>query len=65
VKISAVPAQQNGGNMKRRNTKRKQQDCDVKNVIDTIEKAASAVKQIYRAAEPVIKRVIKRRTKIK
>ena len=51
--------------MKRRNTKRKKQDCDVEKVIDTIEKAASAAKQIYRAAEPVIRRVLKSGTKTK
>jgi hypothetical protein len=51
--------------MKRKNTKTKQQGCDVAKLIDTIEKAASAAKQIYRAAEPVIKRVLKRGTKTK
>jgi hypothetical protein len=51
--------------MKRRHTKRKTQTCDVEKVIDTIEKTASAAKQIYRAAEPVIKRILKRGTKIK
>jgi hypothetical protein len=65
VKICAVPTQQTGGKMKRRNTKRKKQDCDVEKVIDTIEKAASAAKQIYRAAEPVIRRVLKSGTKTK
>jgi hypothetical protein len=65
MKIRAVPTHQIGGKMKRRNTKRKKQSCDVEKVIDTIEKAASAAKQIYRAAEPVIKRVLKSGTKTK
>jgi len=51
--------------MKRRNTKRKKQDCDVEKVIDTIEKAVSAAKQIYRTAELIIKRVLKSGTKTK
>lgn len=51
--------------MKRKKTKRKKQDCDVEKVIDTIEKAASAAKQIYRAAEPVIKAILKSRKKSK
>jgi hypothetical protein len=51
--------------MKRKNRKRKQQGCDLAKVIDTVEKAASAAKQIYRAAEPVIKRVLKSGTKPK
>ena len=50
--------------MKRKKTKRKKQDCDVEKVIDTIE-TASAAKQIYRAAEPVIKAILKSRKKTK
>jgi hypothetical protein len=55
-----------GGKMKRRDTKRKEkQSCDIARLLDTIERAASAAKQIYRAAEPVIKRVLKSGTKTK
>lgn len=61
----AMPNSKIGGKMKRKKTKRKQQGCEVAKVIDTIEKAASAAKEIYRAAEPVIKTILKSRTKTK
>jgi hypothetical protein len=54
VKICAVPTQQNGGKMKRKNTKRKQQGCDVAKVIDTVEQAVSTAKKVYRVIEPVV-----------
>jgi len=65
VKVCAVPTQQIGGKMKRKKTKRKQQNCDVLKVIDGIEQAVSTAKKVYRAAEPVIKKVLKSRTKTK
>ena len=65
-KICAVPTQKNGGKMKRKNTKRKdQQGCDVEKVIDTIEKTASTAKKIYRAVEPVVKTILEYRRKTK
>jgi hypothetical protein len=44
--------------MKRKKTKRKQQDCDVLKVIDGVEQAVSTAKKVYRVIEPVIKRVL-------
>jgi len=54
-----------GGKMKRKKTKRKQQDCDVLKVIDGVEQAVSTAKKVYRVIEPVIKRVLKSGTKTK
>jgi hypothetical protein len=51
--------------MKRKKTKRKQQDCDVLKVIDGVEQAVSTAKKVYRVIEPVIKRVLKSGTKTK
>jgi len=42
--------------MKRKNTKRKQQQgCDVAKLIDTIEKAAETALKIYRMVKAVLK----------
>jgi hypothetical protein len=59
--ISAVPKQQNGGEMKRKKTNRKQQGCNVAKVIDTIEQAVSTAKRVYRAIEPVVNAFTNRR----
>lgn len=47
--------------MKRKKAKRKQQDCDVVKVIDTVEQAVSTAKKVYRVIEPVVSTFIKRR----
>jgi hypothetical protein len=51
--------------MKRKQTKRKQQDCDVLKVIDGVEQAVSTAKKVHRLIEPVIKRVLKSGPKTK
>jgi len=61
-----MQAQQIGGKMKRKSTKRKQQhNCPVAKAIGTVAQAASAAEQIYRAVEPIVKTVLERGTKIK
>ncbi len=47
--------------MKRKKTKKKQQGCDVEKVIDTVEKAVSTAKKVYRVIEPVVRTFTKRR----
>jgi len=62
----AVPTQQNGENMKRKNTKRKrQQDCDVEKAIDTFKKAADTAVKVYRTVEPIVKTIVAHRRKTK
>jgi len=53
-KNRAVPTQQNGGKMKRKKAKRKQQGCDVAKMIDIVEQAVSTAKKLYRVIEPVV-----------
>jgi hypothetical protein len=65
IKIYAVPTQQNGGKMKRKNTKKKQQGCDVLKVIDGVEQAVSTAKKVYRAVEPIVKTIVAHRRKTK
>ena len=65
AEISAVPTQQNGGKMKRKKTKRKQQGCDVLKVIDGVEQAVSTAKKVYRAVEPIVKTIVAQRRKTK
>lgn len=47
--------------MKRKKTKRKQQDCDVAKVIDTVEQAVSTAKKVYRVIKPVVNAFTNRR----
>ena len=49
--------------MKRKKTKRKQQDCEVLKVIDGIEQAVSTAKKVYRAVEPIVKTIVAHRRK--
>ena len=51
--------------MKRKKTKRKQQDCDVLKVIDGIEKPVSTAKKVYRTVEPIIETIVAHRRKTK
>jgi hypothetical protein len=51
--------------MKRKKTKRKQQDCDVAKVIDTVEQAVSTAKKVYRTVEPMVRAIIANRRKPK
>jgi len=41
--------------MKRKKTKRKQQNCEVLKVIDGIEQTVSTAKKVYEVIEPVVK----------
>ena len=40
--------------MKRKKTKRKQQDCGVAKVIDTVEQVVSTAKKVYEVIKPVV-----------
>jgi len=51
--------------MKRKKTKKKQQDCEVLKVIDGIEQAVSTAKKVYRTVEPIIKTIVTHRKKTK
>ena len=51
--------------MKRKKRKRKQQGCDVLEVIDGVEQAVSTAKKVYRAVEPIVKTIVAQRRKIK
>jgi hypothetical protein len=51
--------------MTRAKKRKRQQDCNVVKVIDTIEKAASTAMKIYRAVEPIAKAIQKNRGKAK
>jgi hypothetical protein len=57
-RAKSVPCQRSkiGGKMKRKKTKRKQQDCEVLKVMDGIEQAVSTAKKVYRAVKPTVKR---------
>jgi hypothetical protein len=46
-------------------TEKKRQRCKIMEAIKTIEKAASTAMKIYRAAEPIVKAVIKNWGRIK
>ena len=54
-----------GRKMKRKKTKREQQDFDVLKVIDTVEQAVSTAKKVYRAVEPIVKTIVAHRGKTK
>ena len=65
-KKRAVPTQQIGGKMKRKDTKRKrQQGCDVEKAIDTFKKAADTAVKVYRTVEPIVKTIVAHRRKTK
>jgi hypothetical protein len=51
--------------MKRAKKRKPQQGCDVAKMIDTIEKAASTAKKIYRVVEPIVKPILVGRRKTK
>jgi hypothetical protein len=50
-----------GGKMKGKKKKTKQRGCDVAKVIETVEKALSTAKEVYRAIEPVVTAITNRR----
>jgi predicted GTPase len=64
-KNRAAPTQHDWRKMKRKKTRRKQQDCDVAKVIDTVEQVVSTAKKVYRAVEPIVKTIVALRRKTK
>ena len=46
-------------------SKKKQQNCKLMQVIDTIEKAAATAMKIYRAVEPIAKAILANGRRIK
>ena len=47
--------------MKRKKTKRKRQKCDMVKVLDTVERAVSTAKKLYRVIESVVNAFTNRR----
>ena len=63
IREKSAPCQHSkiGAKMKHKKTKRKRQDCDVAKVLETVEKALSTAKRVYRVIEPVVSTFTKRR----
>ncbi len=47
--------------MRRTKRKRKQEGCDVAKLIDIVERVVSTARKVYRAIEPVVNALTKRR----